>query len=281
MAMLRVSWIFTYKREDNTKFGGWSESWYKSGALVLTPALRQLILDVAVQRARNLGQLAQIIGFRITEVDDGQFSTGQALRSLTGALSVVGAGGHAPAAAGPGDIPQVAAQCRVQGAGVKNVKNFDLRGLADGDVVGGNIVFAFLQGGFAAWMNSLVNSGFGFRAIDFSQPLVKIQSISNVGLITLVGNVGYADGQAITLNRVRDTNGKSVTGTFLIQNSPAANQIQVLGWKGQTVGQSGSLRRRAYIYPQLGGNTWELVGATTRKVGRPSALYRGRASRRR
>jgi len=277
--VIRATMIFAYTN-DAGRTGSWSESWYLNTSLS-DPVMRNKFAALMADRALMLPVPGKINGQRFTQVNDAAFSSGAAQKSL--AYNTVVPGVYDNRGAGPQqDIPQLALQCRVQGTGVNNVKNYDIHGIPDGLVRGGVFIPdpQFNQG-FSNWLQQLRNDSWGFRAIDLSQPKIGIASIGADGTYVTTANQDYAKGQYLQLLRVKDVNGKSVKGVFQIASVTNATTGVLLGWKGQVVGQNGNLRRRNWIYPACAPGTNEMVTVTTRKIGRPSKPYLGRSTARR
>jgi len=279
MAVLRATMIFSYTSESGRQ-AGWSESWYL-GASILDAQVAANMNQLMLARVRMLPAPGLITGYRLTQINDAPFGTGNALRSLSFEDNIPGAYTNRDNTFQQ-DIPQMALQARVLSASTLNVKNYDIHGLPDGIVQGGKYIptGAFTQG-FVAFAGVLSQRQFQFRGLDLTQAKTGIASISDTGAFTLTGDNPVEVGQWLMMLRVKDITGKPVKGTFYVLTKPTARTGTLLNWTGQTVGQSGEVRRRNFVYlaVQQGSNT--PLRATTRKVGRPSNAYRGRVSARR
>jgi hypothetical protein len=179
------------------------------------------------------------------------------------------------------DIPQMALSSRVSGQGVNNQKPFQIRGIPDGNVTGGE--FAPTQGfqnGFASYGNQLFQNSWRFKGIDLSAPAVDIVSITDAGVFQLAGPLTFDVGSFITLLRCRNSDGVSITGNFYVSVKVNAQNGTFLGWNRGTVNLKGKARVRTVIYPLVADKSLEAIQITTRKVGRPFNLYHGRARKR-
>lgn len=114
--------------------------------------------------------------------------------------------------------------------------------------------------------------------------VMVIATVTDQGVVNFTANHPYNVGQWIVVRRTTQaTTGRRVGGSFQVSAvGPGSTQLTLAGWnKGATAG----------------GKTWIPVGTLatvgaagamplvrrggTRRVGRPSGLYRGRASARR
>lgn len=265
--MIRLSMLFDY-RSGFGKSGGWSESWYIPGIL-LGGDYTQKARHFAQSRAIILPDTITIGAIRVTEINSDGISS---LKSLVLPVTVVGAGGRAQ------DVPQNALMCSVQGVGVDNVKAFDLRGNADDSFVRGDFTDGVgVSPNFRLMMRGFAAEGACFRAVDLSKPKAAILSIDATGTFVLQENLTFAENNYVTLFRVRDVTGKKVAGTFRIDTVTDARHGKLIGWKGATVGPSGKMRVRVFIFPPIKADSAKIKGVGTRKIGRPFNVYHGRA----
>jgi len=262
MAIYKVTQIFGQSTRLQRQ-SGWSETWYldssESEALTKADALNK-------RRSGFLTRAALISNTRIQVVGGRSRLVRIAYPGVLGADQ---------------DIPQMALSAIVSGQGVNNVKNFQLRGIPDGNVDGGE--FSPTQGftnAFAAYGASLVQQGFRFRAIDLAQAQVGIVGITALGVFSLAAPLVFAVGDYLQLLRAKNTGGVSVAGTYYVSERVDGQNGTFLNWTGGTVALKGKARVKTYIYPLVATNTLEALQISTRKVGRPFNLYHGRASKR-
>lgn len=262
MAVYKVTSIFGQSTRLQRQ-SGWSETWYldssESAALNKADTLNK-------RRSGFLTRAASITNTRI------QLVGGRSKLVRIAYPGVLGA---------DQDIPQMALSCACAGQGVNNVKNFQLRGIPDGNVEGGE--FQPTQGfqtSFTAYGVALVNEGFRFRAIDLTSPQVSVVGITALGVFTLGAPLTFAVGSFIQLLRVKNTGGVSVAGTYYVSARVDGQNGTFLNWTGGTVELKGKARVKSYIYPLVAASTLEALQISTRKVGRPFNLYHGRATKR-
>jgi len=242
---------------------GWSETWYMQ-------ANEQTVIDRAdALSKRRTGFLTRAASINATRI---QLVGGRAKLLRTVYVGVLGA---------DQDIPQMALSAKVAGQGVTNQKPFQIRGIPDGNVTGGE--FAPTQGflnSFNAYGDSLFAGSWRFKGVDLSAPAVDIVSISDAGVFQLSAPLTFDVGSFITLLRCRNTEGVSVRGNFYVSVKVNAQNGTFLGWTGGTVNLKGKARVRSVIYPLVAKDSLESIQITTRKVGRPFNLYHGRARKR-
>lgn len=242
---------------------GWSETWYMQAAEAVVIARADAL---AKRRTGFLTRAASIVAKRI------QLIGGRAKLLRTTYVGVLGA---------DQDIPQMALSCTVAGQGVANNKPFQLRGIPDGNVSGGE--FAPTQGfqnNFASYGSTLFNDSWRFKGIDLTAPAVDIIGISNVGVFQLSAPLVFDVGSVITLLRCKSTTGVSIKGTFYVSAKVDAQNGTFLNWAQGTVQQKGKARVRTITYPLVAKDSLQSLQITTRKVGRPFNLYHGRARKR-
>lgn len=264
MAICRATMIFRVPTAD-ARVGGFSESWYKEG----TPAdVMRSLMALCLFRAGALPTASKISGQRVQELGSRAITDSEpfpgVIRSTT-------------------DVPQMAAQCSVTDAAGLKKKIFMCRGINDDSVESG----ALVRGGATSiqlglFMNNLAVNGFQFRSRDTTLPAIKIVSVDANGVFALTGDLAFAVGDFLTAVRVRSQQGRSIVGSFYVSNRVDAQHGTLFGWPtGQTVSLSGSFRKQAFVYPSVAAGTGKVSKVAVRKVGRPSDLYRGRATRRR
>jgi len=248
--------------------GGWSESHWDSSSSVPLAAITAL----AQRRAQILSPLASVIGYR-TEVFT--ISSNKLLPGGTssGRFQYPGTGGSGL------NVPQDALQISLPAVAATNVSRSSLRGMADDVIDQGEYTptVAFANA-MQAFLNELFNSNWGFIGRVKSNPVARVQKITDLGVVTLSANIGgAANTDYLRLNRVYDNQGFPVKGSFLITNI-AGNVYTLAGYTGQVVdAPSGTARIDAVNW--FGYGHGSVSRAVSRKVGRPFEQYRGRRSK--
>lgn len=262
--MTKVTHLFELVTEDG-RAAGWSESWYVDDA-PLNALIKMRSLGGA--RANLMPVFSKIVGARAAILGGRSISDNYQINGRTRLDR---------------DIPQMALSVAVFSAEFAQKKTFSLRGWNDAEVIGGAYSPGQTRPQLTAYAEQLSVGGFRFRARDVSQPTAAVLSIDATGIYVLGSDVALAVGDFVTLLRVRDVNGRSVTGNFYVRAVTSNRQGQLASWPtGVVVGEKGKLRRLAYTYPLVDRTTGIRVNRIqTRKVGRPFALYRGRAAVRR
>jgi len=262
MAVYKVTSIFGQSTRLQRQ-SGWSETWY------LDASETAVVSKADTLNKRRSGFLTRAASITNTRI---QIIGGRSRLLRTAYPGVLGA---------DQDIPQMALSAVCAGQGVNNVKNFQLRGIPDGNVDGGEFQpTQGFQNAFAAFGSALVNEGFRFRAIDLSSAQVSIVGVTALGVFRLGGPLVFDVGSFIQILRAKNTNGVSVAGTYFVSAKVDAQNGTFLNWTGGTVELKGKARVKSYIYPLVAANTLEALQISTRKVGRPFNLYHGRATRR-
>ena len=130
------------------------------------------------------------------------------------------------------------------------------------------------------YLQAVVDGPFVTRRLDRTNPLKKISSITEGGLLECLQGHGLVVGDRIKIMRTRSTVGQTVTGEFFVASAPSTFTAQLSGWGGQAVLNNGSFRKIAYVFKNI--NAFEYgQKVTSRKVGRPFDSPRGRQSTRR
>jgi hypothetical protein len=262
MAIYKITQIFGQTTRLQRQ-SGWSETWYldatESTAISKADTLNK-------RRSGFLTRAASITNTRI------QLLGGRSRLLRTVYPGVLGA---------DQDIPQMALSCICLGQGVLNQKNFQLRGIPDGNVDGGE--FTPTQGfqtAFAAYGSALVNEGFRFRAIDLTAAQVAIVSVSNIGVFALAAPLVYNVGSFIQFLRAKNTVNQAVNGTYYVSAKVDGQNGTFLDWTGGILQLKGKARVKTFVYPLVAANSLEFTQISVRKVGRPFNLYHGRATKR-
>jgi hypothetical protein len=160
-------------------------------------------------------------------------------------------------------------------------RKFWLHFIPDGQVFNGE----FQPTGFWAtklleWMGQMEDKG-QWRSIVRGN-LTNIVSVSASGLVTFSVNNPFAVGNQIEIRRVLLSNGNRFGGRFAIASvGPLATQVTISGWPNFS-GVGGTAFLKSSTLLSMGTGQGLIVErAGTRRVGRPTDLYRGRKSRRR
>ena len=254
---------------------GWSEHvWFPSDNLddCLTalrgPALVNGEQPLLYTRSLCLSNNASILGVRLYQ--------GGAGRGAFYPMGFAGSGGAE-------DIPQMALLCAAVSGGTPSVRRFTLRGIPDGQVVNGEFSpTTDFYSRLDMYFGSLTNFGFKGANPVTKYPIASIVQQAGpalVGLVTLMGNNQFAVSQFVTINQTLDVNGNRLGGQFMVSAvGPLNNQFSIAGWnQGNTQGGTVSIPGNA-VFPFSGGGNVNVERITTRRVGRPFGLYRGRRS---
>lgn len=248
--------------------GGWSEShWSNTLAGITLPSIESL----CAYRAFILSQSATITGYRI---QDFTISGNKLLPLSSSSGRVLFPGGSLDTV----NMPQDGLSIYMSTVGAPNVSRQVLRGMPDYTIVAGefapNAGYLSRVNQYMAW---LVSAGWKFVGRDRSVANSRVMGI-NAGVVTLAGPVGgVANTSFLRLNRVTDSNGNPVTGTFPI-TAIAGALYTVTGLAGVTVTvPSGTARIDQLAVFSYGAG--RIGRSVVRKIGRPFEQYRGRASK--
>jgi len=159
-----------------------------------------------------------------------------------------------------------------------NARRFTLRGVPDTNVQGGEYNPV---GGYGYKIaNFVTETGnwytFARNLNVVSIPLASVDALGNVvtnAPITLLPN------DVVTIRQADRGGGAFGTGAFFVDTVTDTTHFKIRGWNfGATV--KGTVRPASYAYRQLSPSAVVNPVVVVRKVGRPSAGYRGRASAR-
>lgn len=249
--------------------GGWSETIWTNNSSFALPSITTL----ATRRALMLSQSAAVIGYRtqVFTIAANRLVPGG---TASGNLNLPGLQGI------PTDLPQVALSMKAQSDETANTRKFNVRGVPDNVMVGGEYQppAYFLQA-VRLYIQELTSGVWWFPGRNLAQASVPIQGVAN-GVLTTVGNPGWAVGDSIRFLKARQTNGLPFTGTYVIQ-APlvAANQFTLANLDTTIkVGTIGRVRRDEVLMCRIAA--CETGRAVVRKIGRPFETYHGRRSKR-
>jgi hypothetical protein len=244
------------------RIGGWSESWYFLGSAADARDTMINAGGLCQRRAAMLPTGGIILGQRFQLVDPPGPSV-----TLARAF---------PASSGrTSDIPQMALYINCPGVGAGNIKRALHRGVPDVMVTEGEYdpsptyaaaVLAYISA-LGLWR---------FRALDLTEPLIEVVSVTAGGLFTTLTDHGFLTADRVTLKGViSDATLTAIGGRYKVLSVPTPTTFTVQGWPA--VGATGGgVRKVVVIYPLVDAANTSPVRATTRKVGRPFDQYRGR-----
>lgn len=246
---------------------GWSESFSGpdsiSSVLQLLKGPRSSILPLLPARAALLPSEASIIGVRLYSGGAGR---GQLL-----AAAYSGNQGLLT------DQPSTSLLCSATSTVSGVTRRFNLRCIPDFYVKSGefspDVAYA---DALIAFFASL--SGFGWQAKTYTNSR-KVFEIDADGTVTLDGTNPFTQAQQVTLKNVYLT-GLKVRGGgkfSVLSIGPWQNQFKLAKWTlGEATGGQAFIQGGAFV--EFDTAIKSVVRATTRKVGRPFAGYRGRNS---
>ena len=255
--MLRVSLLL---QQANA---GWSESWYLD-----TPFEQGLLSAQALATVRRptLGSLVTIGGVRVSEVDPVGLASVRLLNY---------AGTHAAQA----DTPFQSLIVYLRTADARK-RTLLLRGIPDVPIVNG--VFqgsTAFNAALQLLMEHLIANAYSIRMVKRANPLLKIRSISTLGVLTTFTPHGLVADNEVQLFRTKDTDGFDVSGRYRVAAAPSATTVELANWNPASTVSSGQARKFEYEYIPI--KFWEPINRiVSRKVGRPFGSPAGRVSRR-
>lgn len=276
MAISKVTMLFGYNagaagppQQPDLQLGGgrvagWSESWYTDlvpGTTQMDAALGRL----GITRANLLASSIKIGPLRTQSVDP----LGPAFllnRSFFCATNI------------QQDIPQMALAVRMRGQSTRNRFVMELRGLPDArSVLGVYSPSVAFNNALEAYFTELRN--WLFRGQDFAAETKPLESVSALGAYVLAADSTFISGARVKVLRTKTATGRQVSQVCTL-NVTTNRTGTLVGWKqGATV--AGNMRLVAYTYQTPRKDDQDPVTVNIRKVGRPSLVYRGKASRRR
>ncbi len=268
MAAVKFTMVFsvaTSAPDDpaQARTGGWSESVY-TGAN--TPSSNESFRTLCQLRAALLPRSARISGIRVQGVDPSTRATLQSV-SFPGAQAV----------ANETDIPQMSLALTVPDVDNEHSRRIKIACIPDRYIVRGE--FLPLPP-YARALNFFLNALGSWQMRSQNFALVKYDniSISATGLLKTVGVPAYFQGEVLRVYSAVQVNGRKVSGAFKVEADNAGGDTQLVNWPyGACTG--GKHRKVSYIYPVMLTIPNPAVIVSTRKVGRPTAGYRGRRSK--
>lgn len=240
--------------------GGWSESHFIDNASFTQ--VRTLFEALCQERALLLPTGASITGQRYQLINPIGASQSQATLF--------------PGASGlQTDVPQMALLCRVPTIGARNISRLTLRGIPDQRVVEGE--YSPSQGFNTALRRFFTQlSSFRMEGRDLAAENVPTLRIFANGVYRTQDPNAFAVNSVVRVMRaVRDVDGRTVSGTFVVQTVVDTRNGTLFDWTGGDT-RGGTMRLNGIAYPQLDGANAAVSRVVVKKVGRPSAGYRGR-----
>lgn len=244
---------------------GWSESFNHNGSMATAITAFEALCDLRAQLlARKTAVVAQ--RYQPTNPVGNSILRRRVSPSTTGLIQ---------------DNPSQSLVTRV----LTNIDNFDrevaLRGTPDPRIEGGvyNAEATYntaLQNYFSA-----LGNGFGMDVQNPVSPRATIASIDDEGLMTLDATLAVGVGDYLILKNVKNTLGKSVSGTYRISAlGTDAKHFVLGGWGGTVVDRKGIAIVPGIVFRSLAVLNNPAFLVRSRKVGRPFGQRRGRASKR-
>lgn len=250
--------------------GGWSETLWQD--LDFGASVQQRALRLANKRAQLLPASATIIGVRY------QTFTLSVNRFLPGGTSTATL--QLPGNANwPGDLPQAALLLNAQSTDNQNTRRWALRGMPDQFIINGEYQpTPQFTTKINAYFQELSDDNFYFPGRDLSQPDRRVIAIANT-VVTVDNGASFVQGGYLRFHRCIDALKDPVEGSYVITNVNV-NAITLGGFAPRTLTQpSGTCRNDVAVMVKI--TSANFSRAVIKKVGRPFAQYRGRASRRR
>jgi len=147
--------------------------------------------------------------------------------------------------------------------------------LPDSWVVGGELTLGVFTAQYWRIFFSAIAQTY-WLGINYGN-LSSILTVTDAGLVTLPGASPFAVGQYLQVNRTLDEEGKKKGGKFFVATvGPLPTQFTLANWTfGPTTG--GQIFSPSYSLKNIGANEGPYVERVgSKRVGRPSNLYRGR-----
>lgn len=256
------------KSQARPHAGGWTEQIWSASRVDVAGGAMDTLLNT---RANFLPIQATIIGVRIAEFEiDGN----KLIPKGSGFVKTVfpGTGEFST------NVPQDCMKFSGGGDGVSNRVKYTARCFPDEGIENGEFNGnALIKTRCTSFANKLVKDNWKTIGRDLSQPLVRIDNITN-GVMVGIGLGGVVQGDFIRLIRVKDTNGDPVKGVFRIATI-AGSAITLSGIDTAiTVRNSGHFRKDAIALVAYASLAIDRVGV--KKIGSPLEKYVGRQSKR-
>lgn len=246
--------------------GGWSESLYLPDGDLVTTIRRCITLGSL--RVEMLGKDAGIVGLRIQAVDPVGRATTRLL-NLPGKRTA------------NSDMPQISIFANIPAATGGYSRRLTLRGFPDARVVDGEME---LTPAMAAAIQSYL---YGINTFAFP---VKVRPATNYPLFTIsaagvynsVVDVPWVVNDIVYVAQALTSQGRRKSGRFRVTVRTDSRTGTLAGWIGGDA-RGGSFRVQAMAFAAMNSTVVDPTQfkSTTRKVGRPFALFVGAVRRQR
>lgn len=253
---------------------GWTEEFYTNSTLPPSdPTSQAAALLMAQSRAGCLTRNARVAAVIVTDPFNPRLSRAYAAnyQGLLGASTLP---------AGGADAPFVAVQINLYTDG-SSKRQYLMRGLPDGDVVGGIITFASSgEAPYTLWRSLITggSAGIGLWNYDAGLP-TTVNTVSGSGLMTILndgpapsrGNFVYVSARVVG-------NGARIRQIARVQSVVTATTMQLRPWTNGNC-DGNFVRVVDYGYKDITSADYLVPNrAKYRKTGKPFGLYRGKAS---
>lgn len=269
MARFHAQMIFEFQTNrggtgKGNRVAGWTESVYITDDLgdIFTPTYL-----LASARCALLSAGGSVVGLRFQRIDP------------IGPTKIDGfsCNGNQRIAC---DIPQMAARAIFYAGSGTYQRPWLFPGLPDDYVKEGERdPNAPIQQDLIAFKN-LLTGRYTFKARRNDIGLFKVVDIDADGHVRTTADTGFQIGDAVQVLRANTPEGRRVGGFADIVARTDGSHFQIFPWE-EPVTKGGKIRLAQTVYPAFGNAAPNLRFITTRKVGRPPFLYRGKATTRR
>jgi len=183
---------------------------------------------------------------------------------------------------GKSNLPIDCALCEVGASGIPTVKKFFIHDLPDGWIAGTQIVPGNLRQ-LRDLVRLYTQRGFQVRFQRQNAITAAVLSIDAAGTLVLLAPMVLAVNNLVQFLSCRDINDRAIRGTFAIASRVDDTHYTLAQWTGQTVSRRGRCRLVSFDYAAALylGDDRAVVGAASRKAGRPFFQQRGRVPVRR
>ena len=261
----KATWLFNGISTFSGKSWGFSETWWTS----LTGAALIAAMDVvSAQRRLMLAGDCSIVGYRIAD--------------LTGRSFVVRRSFLPPRGNDFSNLPIDCALCEVGVTNSPTIKKFFLHDLPD-DWVRDTVIVAAQQPIILNVVTALTQLGFQVRYQNQLAQQAAVSSVDSLGNVVTLAAINAPANSLVQFLSCRDNNNRAVRGIYSVETVTDATHFKVAEWSGQLVGRRGRVRLVQQLFsPSLNlGVARTIIGAASRKVGRPFFQSRGRVPVRR
>jgi hypothetical protein len=260
----KCTWLFNGSSSGSGRVWGFSESWYTTLAGNALLAAMDL---VSSRRVQILSVNSAIVGYRIGQ-DNGRSFVKRKLF-------------FPPDGNSASNLPVDCALCQVDVSNSTTRKKFFLHDLPD-DWIIRTVVDPMRIPAILLVVNTLAAAGFQVRYQNQTAITAPVLSVDATGNVVTSAGFGIVANQTISFLNCRDINHRAIRGNYIVETVTDSTHFKVAHWGGTVVGRSGRVRLVNFSFGNavaLGDDS--LIGAASRKVGRPFFQSRGRAPVRR